>query len=133
MSTRSQILTIEKGKIVANHYHHCDGYTQGVGQELFDALNKNGDPTDVDLMMAGDENYEVQNANKAELTPKNITHHVDIEYLYYIDRDSKTIYVLNEDWWDMDGEIEDFKWDFNSEWTKSHRKVLDQALIDSNF
>jgi len=88
MSTRSNIIIKAKG-CKAILYHHYDGYIEGVGQDLVNKLDKyfNSDNycywSDVVNMLVKDkkdDGYEITRGI-----------HGDIDYLYTIDTDEKTI------------------------------------------
>lgn len=123
MSTRSQIITIENGKPVAVHYHHCDGYINGgVGQELYEAIKVS--PMAVsDMMLGWSHQYEDETDDN---DPTHVPHHVDIEYLYYVDRDKCAVYAIwNESWWEGGNE----QWDYTSEWTQARLRQLTDELV----
>lgn len=75
MSTRSQIRVIENGKHF-DLYHHCDGYFEGVGSELKDALEKNASAFGLIASLMEDEQYE-----------KTDCLHGDVEFYYELDFD----------------------------------------------
>lgn len=90
MSTRCNIIVKAKGNKITL-YHHWDGYIEGVGQDLvnklkpfFDSNNKCYWSDVVNMLVKNkeDEGYEITSRI-----------HGDIEYLYTIDTDKKTIKV----------------------------------------
>lgn len=79
MSTRTQIRIISNGFHV-DLYHHCDGYFEGVGEQLKLALAKNKDPFGfIEALTVEDSSYELTN-----------TFHGDIEFFYEINFDSQS-------------------------------------------
>ena len=90
MSTRCNIIVKAKGNKITL-YHHWDGYIEGVGQDLVNKLepifNSNNkcywsDVVNMLVKNKEDEGYE-----------RTSRIHGDIEYLYTIDTDKKTIKV----------------------------------------
>jgi len=88
MSTRCNIIVKAKGKKITL-YHHWDGYPEGVGQDLVNKLQKVFDNDYFCLWThivnklvkdREDEGYEITTGL-----------HGDIEYLYTIDTDKKTL------------------------------------------
>lgn len=78
MSTRTQIRLIENGKHY-DLYHHCDGYFEGVGKQLKDALanvGKKGAKAVIRFLKETSDLFEDTNAL-----------HGDIEYFYLLDFD----------------------------------------------
>lgn len=92
MSTRSNIAIIskEETKVI---YHHCDGYPEGVGAELLDehlkVLDDETPSKFANALMARDASYQYTNGRL----------HGDIEYLYVVDTDKKTLTCYSLDIW----------------------------------
>jgi len=156
MSTRCQIITIENGKTVSCHYHHCDGYIKGgVGEELFNSL-KDGVIAVSDMMNYKsheyiDETYtkplSIGDYSPISAVPSHfgkVIPHLDIEYLYYIDRDTNELYVIDNIFQvccDIvaSGKVGGFckglpksakqYWDYNSKWTKQNKKLITDDFI----
>lgn len=95
MSTRSNILIIEKdsdNKFVATqYYHHCDGYLEGVGEELrlyavtgvgFSAISNEELDVNIKKLLSEDSQYEQE--DNYDFSEKDGIHG-DIEYLYVLD------------------------------------------------
>lgn len=138
MSTRCQIITIENGKVVSCHYHHCDGYIKdGVGEELFNAL-KDGVIAVSDMMNYNSHEY-IDETYFGKVIP-----HLDIEYLYYVDRDTNELYVIDNIFHvccDIcktgqvgrhgNGLPKSAKqyWDYNSKWTTQNKKLITDDFI----
>lgn len=95
MSTRSNILIIKKDSdnkfVVTQYYHHCDGYLEGVGEELrlcavtgvgFSAISN--EELDVNIKKLLSENSQYEQEDNYDFSEKDGIHG-DIEYLYVLD------------------------------------------------
>lgn len=95
MSTRSNILIIKKDSdnkfVVTQYYHHCDGYLEGVGEELrlyavtgvgFSAISN--EELDVNIKKLLSENSQYKQEDNYDFSEKDGIHG-DIEYLYVLD------------------------------------------------
>lgn len=82
MSTRCHIVVIDNGEEKGYIYHHCDGYPDGVGEELKEILSKCNEYNDYETIMEKildyDDSYE-----------EDTGIHGDEEYIY-------KIYVIGE-------------------------------------
>jgi hypothetical protein len=103
MSTRSNILIIKKDSdnkfVVTQYYHHCDGYLEGVGEELrlcavtgvgFSAISN--EELDVNIKKLLSENSQYEQEDNYDFSEKDGIHG-DIEYLYVLDiKDDGVLY-----------------------------------------
>jgi len=86
MSTRANIILEEMG----NHlwlYHHCDGYPSYLGKHLMEFMSTKHKKDYADIYDIANELFK-NDDNGFELTQKR---HGDIEYLYIINIENKTI------------------------------------------
>ena len=97
MSTRSNILIIKKENetsdnfVVTQYYHHCDGYLEGVGEEIrlfavtalgLSTITKEALSESLGKIMSSDSSYE----QEEDFSPSDFDEiHGDIEYLYILD------------------------------------------------
>lgn len=103
MATRCNIIIKRENEPMYQLYHHYDGYTDGVGNELLDMLQtkslKNTQGV-IDYILQ-DDGYEYEGVNG-----KDCKLHGDIEYLYVIDLANSMLYAYAIDLWG-DGIAED--------------------------
>lgn len=105
MSTRANI-TIDTKRMTPKGdsnrvwlYHHWDGYPSWLGVELGNFLKENGNPANIwegDNIRLANKLIKRTDDDGYELT---CGQHGDIEFLYQIDTDAKTIKVLAVDFW----------------------------------
>ena len=77
MSTRCQTRINFGGERVLTFYRHCDGYPNGHGLDLCNAVIMAGD--DVIRLLSLMEIFKI------EIEPANVPEHGDIEFLYEVD------------------------------------------------
>lgn len=114
MSTRSNILIIKKDSdnkfVVTQYYHHCDGYLEGVGEELrlyavtgvgFSAISN--EALDANIRKLLSDNPEYEREDNYNFSEKDGIHG-DIEYLYILDvanyscNDMVSLYYIKACW-----------------------------------
>lgn len=114
MSTRSNILIIKKDSdnkfVVTQYYHHCDGYLEGVGEELrlyavtgvgFSAISNEELDVNIKKLLSEDSQYEQE--DNYDFSEKDRVHG-DIEYLYVLDvanyscNDIVSLYYIKTCW-----------------------------------
>lgn len=98
MSTRCNVIIRKDGNQVVL-YHHWDGYPEGVGYDLVERFRKNFQPGQPEWTMAGVVNMLIKDKEDQgyEWTTRL---HGDIEYLYTVDLNRKTITCDDVDNWD---------------------------------
>lgn len=96
MATRCNIIIKRENEPMYQLYHHYDGYTDGVGNELLDMLQtkslKNTQGV-IDYILQ-DDGYEYEGINGEDCKL-----HGDIEYLYVIDLANSMLYAYAVDLW----------------------------------
>ena len=92
MSTRATI-KIQEGHVERWLYHHCDGYPEGVGEDLDQLLNteKRWSIESIFYRLTEDEEYEPTKGQ-----------HGDEEYAYLIDCDMKKLKCYKVGWDEYD-------------------------------
>lgn len=104
MSTRCCVKVIKKfsdDKIAeVMIYHHCDGYPEGVGVDLVNRSKKWG----TGWQFKQERSWNIDNVVNSLIKDENDRYeftaynHIDIEYLYTIDCDAKTIKCNEANW-----------------------------------
>lgn len=102
MATRSTIKIVKKDETTARMYHHWDGYPEGVGAELENALVGYYNDTEHDGPKTP---YELaKTINNVDATYEFTTdQHGDEAYAYLIDLDKHTIKCYEVGW-------DEFEW-----------------------
>lgn len=119
MSTRCNIL-VQDNTGSYQLYHHCDGYPEGVGEELKDYLN-----TEEFSLEAHEFALELESWDSSyEYEGKDATLHGDIDYLYKINLEDGTLTCL-----DMNGNVifEYCYYDFFP-FERGYRKGIEDAI-----
>lgn len=84
MSTRAHVIIKKKGEEDVYAYHHCDGYPDGVGEDLKRFIIDEGTAAKpkltAKLLNEWDDSFEIDDGI-----------HGDEEYIYVIDLDEKTV------------------------------------------
>ena len=112
MSTRSTIYLTRGRRKILKMYHHCDWYETGVGQTLYKTFKPYGfkiDPvSDKELISLLFKLETIQQGR--EIEPIDDLWHGDIEFLYYVDLNTRKItyfkYWLGEEELEQGKEIE---------------------------
>ena len=101
MATRCNIIIKRENEPMFQLYHHWDGYTDGVGNELLDMLqSKSTENTQVVIdHILQDDGYEYEGVNGEECKL-----HADIDYLYVIDLAKNMLQAYAVDLWSSDAE-----------------------------
>lgn len=122
MSTRCQIKVIANGKELML-YHHCDGYPEGVGMCLLKLMERykdgkqyRSDADDLLNLMITKGDFEITFAN-----------HGDIEFLYEMNFDKKTVTCHSVDNWDGDMKyLSEYKLEYSFE----KDCMVDEAIFE---
>lgn len=93
MSTRANILLLETGEKLWL-YHHWDGYPSYLGYKLMEIMKTYKERKYLDIYELANEMIKNKDDNGFEITSKR---HGDIEYLYVINVENKTIDCIGTD------------------------------------
>lgn len=93
MSTRCHIVVKEKAFDNIYIYHHCDGYPDGVGSELAEALKTYTGPWNAPSITKFIESIDDQYEVDSDI-------HGDEDYIYEISCDDRTLKCYNADGYD---------------------------------
>lgn len=93
MSTRCHIVVKEKAFANTYIYHHCDGYPDGVGSELVEALKVYTGPWNAPSITKLIESIDDQYKVDSDI-------HGDEDYIYEISCDDRTLKCYNADNYD---------------------------------
>lgn len=109
MSTRATIKVISKGENPVWIYHHCDGYPEGVGEELKEILKNISKYVDMYDIANKIIQHQDRFGYQYELTP---CQHGDEEYGYLIDTDNRILKCYSIGWDEFDWKEEKVEFEF---------------------